>query len=154
MASKNPAKINQGKTRYGVSQGNFVMNNPEKYIGNNPPVYRSSWEKDFMHTCDENPAIMQWAAEPFSIPYMDPVTNQKRNYWPDFLISYVKKDGNMMHELIEIKPLKESLIEKAKSKRDKLNLLTNQAKWSACNSFCKANGLTFKILTEQQLYRK
>lgn len=149
---KNPAKVNQGKSRYGVSQGNFQMNHPEKYIGGNPPVYRSSWEKDFMHTCDENPAIMQWAAEPFSIPYRCPLTGSKKNYWPDFLLSYVQKNGQMVHELIEIKPIKESLIEKATSRRDKANLLMNQAKWAAAQAFCKQNGLKFTILTEQQLY--
>lgn len=154
MASKNPAKVNQGKTRFGVSQGTFTMNYPEKYIGANPPVYRSSWEKDFMHTCDENPAIMQWAAEPFSIPYRCPITGNKKNYWPDFLLSYMKKDGTMVHELVEIKPIKESLLEKAKSRRDKAALLMNQAKWSAANQFCKSNGLTFRILTEQQLYKR
>lgn len=154
MAPKNPAGIRQSTSKFGVSQGQFVMKYPDKYIGNNPPIYRSSWEKDFMHTCDENPAITQWAAEPFSIPYRDPVSGNTRNYWPDFLIGYVKKDGTVMHELVEIKPIKEAIIEKAKSKRDRVNLLTNQAKWQACNAFCKANGLSFRILTENQLYRK
>lgn len=150
MASFNPAKV--GNTKH--AQGTFVMKYPDKYIGNNPPIYRSSWEKDFMHTCDENPAVMQWAAEPFSIPYMCPVSGTKRNYWPDFLMSYMKKDGTMVHELIEIKPIKESIIEKAKSRRDRANLLMNQAKWSAANAFCKSKGITFRILTEQQLYKR
>lgn len=154
MQMRNPAEVRNKKSKYGVSQGNFVMSNPDKYIGRNPPIYRSSWEKDFMHTCDENPAIMQWAAEPFSIPYRDPITGKTRQYWTDFLISYMKSTGNVCHELIEIKPLKESLLEKARSKRDRQALLLNQAKWQACQAFCKANGLEFRIMTEQQLYGK
>lgn len=158
MANMNPASSNiqRATSKYGTSQGYFICKNPDKYIGPNKGKipYHSSWEKDFMHTCDENPAIMQWAVEPFSIPYRDPVSGSKKNYWPDFLLSYMKKDGTMIHEIVEIKPLKESLLEKAKSRRDKANLLVNQAKWSAANQFCKANGLSFRIMTEQQLYGK
>lgn len=152
MQKFNPADI--GRTNH--AQGYYVPQNPSKYVGQsvNHIVYRSSWEKDFIHTCDLNPAIVNWAIEPFSIPYIDPISGAKKNYWPDFLVCYMKRDGTIHRELIEIKPQKESIVEKAKSKRDKINLIVNQAKWAAADRFCKANGLTFRILTEAQLYGK
>ena len=147
---RNPAKIGNS----GFSQGYFTMKYPQKYIGNDVPVYRSSWERDFMFTCDMNPAIIQWAAEPFSIPYIHPITNKVKQYFPDFLICYMQKDGTVKRELVEIKPSKESMIESARSKRDKVNILINQAKWAAAQKFCNANGLTFRVLTENQIYKK
>lgn len=155
MNKHNPAKIKSPTSRYGTSQGLFVPNYPEKYIGDLANcLYRSSWEKDFMHTCDENPAIMQWGAEPFSIPYMCPFTGTKKNYWPDFILCYMTKSGQQVKEVVEIKPIKQSILEKAKSKRDREALATNQAKWQATTAFCKANGLKFRIMTEEQLYSK
>lgn len=150
MAKFNPAKIGNSK----FSQGTFTLTNPQKYIGSTSPIYRSSWERDYMYTCDLNPAIIQWGAEPFSIPYIDPLTGAVKNYWPDFIVCYMNRSGTIQRELVEIKPQKESLIEVAKSKRDKLNLLVNQAKWAAAMKFCNANNLTFRVLTEQQLYKK
>ena len=149
MNKKNPAEI--GNSKY--TQGIFNMKNPSKYIGTNMPLYRSSWEKDLMFTCDENPAVIQWAAEPFPIKYLNPVTQTIKEYWPDFLICVMKRDGSIQRSIIEIKPEKESVLEKARSKRDKLNLLINKAKWEAAQAFCNANDLIFQVLTERQLYQ-
>lgn len=147
----NPAKI--GKTTH--AQGLFIPKNPEKYIGDLKHLYyRSSWEKDLYNTCDLNPAIINWIAEPFSIPYLCPLTGVKRNYWPDVLVCYMQKDGTIKRELLEIKPLKETVVEKARAKRDKLNLLVNQAKWAAASIFCKSNNIGFRVLTEKELYGK
>lgn len=107
-----------------------------------------------MFTCDLNPAVIQWAAEPFSIPYYNPVTRKNAQYWPDFIVAYMKKDGHIHYEVIEIKPSKQTVTEKAKAKADKLALAVNQAKWAAASSYCKSKGLTFRILTEEMLYRK
>ena len=147
----NPAAI--GNSRF--SQGLFIPQNPKKCIGDlSKFIYRSSWEKDFMNTCDLNPAIMQWGSETISIPYMHPVTGTQKQYFPDFFISYMASNGAIIHECIEIKPAKESLIEKARSKRDKIQIAVNQAKWAAANIFCNANGFKFRVLTEAQMYGK
>lgn len=150
MQQFNPASI--GKTKH--AQGYFRMQNLQKYVGSNPPVYRSSWEKDLMFTCDLNPAVVQWAAEPFCISYFDPVTQVKRQYWPDFLITYMKPDGSLVQEVVEIKPYKQCLLENAKSRKAKMTVITNQAKWQAAQAFCDANGLVFRIMTERQLYSR
>ena len=44
------------------AQGAFKLKNPEKYVGNGTPRYRSSWEFAVMKMCDENPGIQQWAS--------------------------------------------------------------------------------------------
>lgn len=147
----NPAKPNPN-SKY--SQGTFIPKNPEKYIGTNKSVYRSSWEFDMMNTCDLNPSIMRWGSETVSIPYKCPLTGKIKQYFPDFFISYMDKNGNTINECIEIKPAKQSLVEKAKAKRDKIQILVNQAKWQAAGIFCKNNGFSFRVINEYDMYGK
>ena len=85
------------------AQGKYSLKNPDKYVGNKNPTYRSSWEFHFMKFCDENPAIASWASEAIKIPYINPVSRRKVNYVPDFLIMYKTKSGKPRAEIIEIK---------------------------------------------------
>ena len=73
---------------------------------------------------------------------------------PDFLVLYQDKNGKRKAELVEVKPKKEAMLENAKSKRDKAFLLINTAKWAAALTFCKKNGLEFRIITEDQLFKQ
>lgn len=136
------------------NQGIFQPTAPQKYVGTLPITYRSAWELTFMNTCDQHPNVLQWASESIKIPYLSPMDGRWHNYIPDFLIVYVDKDGKKHGELIEIKPLSQSVLEKAKSKKDKAALIINQAKWQAAQDFCRKQGLTFRVMTEQQLYRQ
>lgn len=149
MQTRNPAKI--GRSRH--AQGQYFIVNKEKYIGNNPPIYRSSWEKDFMITCDMNSAILEWAAEPFSVPYQCPIDGKMKNYWVDFIIKYIDASGKIHTQVVEIKPYKQSVMEMAKSKRDKQTVMVNTAKWKYAEAYCKKNGIEFKVYTERELYR-
>lgn len=133
------------------NQGVFTPKNPQKYVGTLPIVYRSAWELTFMNFCDNQPSVLQWASESIEIGYQNPLTGRWHRYIPDFLITYVK-DGKKYSELIEIKPLKQTLAEEAKTKKDKIALVINQAKWAAAMKWCKMNGLKFRVLTEHQLY--
>lgn len=139
-------------TKY--SQGEFTPQNPQKLIGNSRPQWRSSWELAMMSFLDNHPSVIQWASESINIPYKNPLTGQMRQYIPDFLVLYKDKHGKQHAELIEVKPKKEALLENAKSKRDKAVLMINQAKWAAALAFCKKNGLTFRLITEDQLFPK
>ena len=58
-------------------RGKFALSNPDKYVGNHTPTYRSSWEWTFMHFCDKDPRILKWASEAVKIPYKDPFTGEK-----------------------------------------------------------------------------
>ena len=45
------------------SQGNYSVQNPEKFVGQKQPFARSSWEMAFMRFCDSHPNITKWASE-------------------------------------------------------------------------------------------
>ena len=68
------------------AQGIFVPRNPDKYIGNHTPRYRSGWEFTFMQFCDGNKNVIKWASESIRIPYRHPLTGKVTNYIPDFFI--------------------------------------------------------------------
>lgn len=134
------------------SQGEYTVVNPQKYVGKFPVIYRSSWEMSFMRVLDLHPNVINWASESLSIPYLNPLTNAPAMYIPDFLVVYVDKNGKKFAEIIEIKPASQTILEKAKSKKDKLAFAVNQAKWQAATLWCKNQGLTFKVLTEEHLF--
>lgn len=139
-------------TRY--NQGQFRPNNSEKYVGSYPITFRSAWELTFMNLCDNHPNIIQWASESIKIPYQHPETTRIHTYIPDFFIIYLDKNGTTHGELIEIKPLSQSIDEAVRTKRDARALMINKAKWAAANDWCRRNGLKFRVMTENQLYRK
>ena len=135
------------------AQGVYQVLNPQKYVGNRPPRYRSSWEWHFMKFCDDNKHILQWASESVSIPYRHPLTGKQTVYVPDFLITYQGSNGKTVGELIEIKPRKQSLIEEKQSQRDRAVVAVNYAKWSAAEKWARRQGLTFRVITEDQIFR-
>ena len=121
-------------TKY--AQGKFQLQNPEKYVGNKQPTYRSSWELVFMQFCDNNPNILQWASEAIHINYRNPLTGRNTIYVPDFLMVYVDANGKKHAEVVEIKPSKETTLEGARSARDKAAAALNMCKWDAARKFC------------------
>ena len=134
------------------AQGKYQIKNPEKYVGRKQPTYRSSWEFTFCAFCDNNPAVIQWASEPFMIPYRNPLTGKNTIYVPDFMMVYMDKNQQRHAEVVEVKPLKETTMEAAKSVRDKAAVALNIAKWTAAKAFCAAHGLKFRIVTEHDIY--
>lgn len=136
------------------SQGKYVVKNPDKYIGKGQPTYRSSWEMTFMQFCDNNPAVLQWASEAIHVNYRNPFTGKNTIYVPDFLVIYVDKNGQRHGEVIEVKPTKETSLKEAKSVRDKAAVALNMYKWEAARKFCAAQGLSFRVVTEQDIYHQ
>jgi hypothetical protein len=135
------------------AQGKYQVKNPEKFVGKRLPTYRSSWEFAFCTFCDNNPSVLQWASESISIPYKNPVTGKNTIYVPDFLITYQDKNERQHAELIEIKPSTQTTMETAKSLRDRYAVAINMAKWAAAQNWCKANGLTFRVVTEFDIFK-
>lgn len=136
------------------AQGYYVPKNPDKYVGKKKPKYRSGWEFTFMQFCDNNPSVLQWASEAISIPYRNPVTGKNSMYIPDFFVLYQNKSGQQIAEIVEIKPKKQSLIEsKVANARDRAVVAVNHAKWAAAMAFCKQANLTFRVITEDDLFR-
>jgi len=134
------------------AQGKYEVRNPQKYIGKKPPTYRSSWELTFMNFCDNNPNVHQWASEALHINYRNPFTGRNTIYIPDFLIVYADATGKQHGEVIEIKPTKETMMEAAKSPRDKAMVALNMFKWDAARKFCHAQGLAFRVINETDIY--
>jgi hypothetical protein len=135
------------------AQGIYTVKNPKKYVGKGKPKYRSGWELTFMIFCDNNDKILNWASESLVIPYMHPFTGKRHNYIPDFFIVYQDKAGRTKAELIEIKPKKESIIEaKIANARTQAIVAINHAKWKSAQAYCKAQGLTFRVVTEDDLF--
>lgn len=135
------------------AQGFFEVSNPQKYIGKGKPKYRSGWEHAFMRFCDNNDSIVGWASESIAIPYRNPLTGKMTNYIPDFLIQYRTRDNTVKTELIEIKPKKQSVLESKASVRDRAIVAVNYAKWDAATKWCRRQGLQFRVLTEDDIFR-
>ena len=135
------------------ANGLYTLKNPSKYVGKNTPRYRSGWEHAFMRFCDTNEHILQWASESITIPYRNPITGKQTMYVPDFLITYRDKNNQIKAELIEIKPKKQSVIESKASARDRAVVAVNYAKWDAAVKWCKRQGIMFRVVTEDDIFR-
>jgi hypothetical protein len=136
------------------AQGVYKVTNPLKYVGKREPRYRSGWELAFMRFCDTNDNILQWASESIVIPYRHPLTGKMTNYVPDFLITYRTRDNRMCAEVIEIKPKKQSVIESKASARDRAVVAVNYSKWDAATKWCRRQGLQFRVITEDDIFRQ
>jgi hypothetical protein len=135
------------------AQGIYVPKNPQKYIGNHKPRYRSGWELTFMTFCDSNENIIYWASESMRIPYKHPLTGKPTIYVPDFFVVYQNKFGKQVAEVVEIKPKKQSIIEsKVANAKDRMVVAINHAKWAAAMAYCKSQGLTFRVITEDDIF--
>ena len=135
------------------AQGSYDVINPAKYVGKRTPRYRSGWELSFMRFCDTNDHILQWASESIAIPYKHPLTGRMTQYIPDFLITYRTRTNTMKAELIEIKPKKQSVIESKMSSRDRAVVAINYAKWASATAWCKRQGITFRVITEDDMFK-
>ena len=137
------------------AQGQYQIQNPGKYVGNKTPTYRSGWEHTFMTFCDNNPSVIQWASESLHINYRNPFTNKMTIYVPDFLMVYMDSSGKKHAELIEVKPIKEtSLQEAGKSPRAQAAAILNMAKWEAARQWCRAHGMVFRVVTENDIFHQ
>ena len=134
-------------------QGDYQVRNPEKYVGNHTPRFRSSWELAMMTFFDTNPNVIQWSSESIFINYMNPLTGKATIYVPDFLVVFVDKKGKKHGQIIEVKPSTETTMEAAgKSYKNKLAVMVNMAKWAAARAWCKMQGLEFVVMNEGDIY--
>ena len=137
-------------------QGRYTLRNPDKYIGDKDNViFRSSWELAANQFFDNNPKVLRWASEEIKIPYIKPTDNKVHHYYPDYWIEYQNKTGEIVQEVIEVKPEDQVNIRRKRrlNRYDQLTYAINVSKWQAAQQFCEKNGMKFRILTEQQLFR-
>jgi hypothetical protein len=140
--------------------GRFKPKNYKKYKGDPTKIiYRSLWERRFMVYLDNNDKIIEWNSEEVIIPYRSPVDKRVHRYFPDFYIKYQNTRGQIIREIIEVKP-KGQLSPPKKPKRQTKRYLTeiktyavNQAKFKAAQEWCKDRKFNFRILTEDELVK-
>ena len=141
-------------------KGKFEPRNPEKYKGDPDKInYRSSYELAVMDWCDKTPSVLEWAAETTIVPYFDPVKNKKRRYIVDLWIKYRHINGEIVTELVEIKPMNQvqapSRGRKKKSSYDAevATYATNQAKWQHAQKYAEERGWGFRVITENSIFK-
>ena len=135
------------------AQGKFALKNPEKYMGNRTPTYRSSWEWAVMQMFDNNQAIEKWGSEVVKVPYRDPLTGKHTIYVPDFFVVYNDKNGRKHAEVWEVKPASQAVLEKVgRTKTNQAAYIKNQAKWAACRAWCKQQGIMFRVVSENDIF--
>jgi hypothetical protein len=111
-----------------------------------------------MRWCDTRSNVLQWQSEEKAIWYWDPVTKKKRRYFPDFLVKYVRDDGIVCEEVVEIKPKRQVQGPNPKPKRRTKawvksveTYVTNMAKWKAAAEWASDRGMSFRLVTEDDL---
>jgi hypothetical protein len=135
-----------------TNRGIYTPQFPQKYTGEYPIIYRSSWELEFMRYCDQHPDVMEWASEPQKIPYKNPLNGKQTVYIPDFLVTYKDSGGGKNVKLIEIKPMHEAMEAHARSSQDVAIRTKNEAKWGAATQWAMRRGVDFIVLTEAELF--
>jgi len=68
------------------------------------------------------------------------------------ITTYRNRDNTVRAELIEIKPKKQSVVESKMSSRDRAVVAINYAKWDAATKWARRNGMTFRVITENDMF--
>ena len=143
-------------------QGKYTVKNKYKYVGDiSNVVYRSGWEKKVFLMLDNNSNILKWGSELMPIPYYSKVDQKTRRYYPDVFVKYKDKNGEIITDVIEVKPFKETQPpKKTGGKNSKKRYLSacvtyqrNQDKWESCNEWCKKQGFNFRLMTENEIFK-
>jgi hypothetical protein len=135
------------------NQSKYKPVNPDKYVGTYPIFCRSSWEVTVARMLDMESDVIYWASEPCKIPYINPFLKKYTVYIPDFFVVYDDKNGKRHSELWEVKPLNETTMEAAKTKKQKFATALNSEKWKAAQKWANDHGMIFRIITEFDIFK-
>lgn len=126
----------------------------KKYISsckNEPVIFRSGLELEFINYCENNPSIKRWASEPIKIKYYSRLDSKEMNYYPDFIIE--KTNGDRI--IVEIKPkaqtYKPTVYDNLWSKEA---WIKNIDKWIAAYKFAKKHKMSFVVVCENFQVRR
>ena len=137
-------------------QGVYEVRNPDKYVGDlKKVIFRSSWELYMNQFFDNNPNVLRWSSEEIIIPYVKPTDGKVHRYFPDYWVEYKNRHGNIVEEIIEVKPSNQVFLNRKKrvTNYDRWIRAINESKWRAATEYCNKRGIKFQILTENQIYR-
>ena len=66
---------------------------------------------------------------------------------------YADAKGTQHVELIEVKPDNQTVKENlGRSKHNQAHWVINQAKWEAARAWCKQKKITFRVITEKDIF--
>ena len=143
------------------TQGTYEVINKKKYVGDGNPRYLSSWELHLFRFLDRNTHIIQWGSENVVIPYYSNADGRNRRYMVDIFVKYRNKDGDIVKELIEVKPYAQTIPPTQSGKKKKSTYLkelytyqVNMDKWKEAQKFARKRKMEFRILTEKNLFRQ
>lgn len=138
-------------------QGYFTPKHPEKYVGDITKIrYMSSYELYMHEFLDNNENVIQWSSEEIVIPYVKPTDGRIHRYFPDYWVKFLNKRGEIVEEIIEIKPYSQTRAPRRTHKHylyEQVTAEINKAKWMAAQAWCAKNNMTFRIVTEKGLYK-
>ena len=113
---------------------------------NDPIIYRSGLELQFINFCENNPRIIKWASEPIQITYFNRIKQKEASYYPDYIIENYKGERT----IVEIKPYNQTVKPSSVDSRWlKEAWITNVDKWTAAKKFAEDNNMKFIIITEK-----
>ena len=113
---------------------------------NEPIIYRSGLELQFINFCENNPRIIKWASEPIQITYFNRIKQKEASYYPDYIIENYKGERT----IVEIKPYNQTVKPSSVDSRWlKESWITNVDKWTAAKKFAEDNNMKFIIITEK-----
>lgn len=126
----------------------------KKYISsckNEPVIFRSGLELEFINYCENNSSIKRWASEPIKIKYYSRLDDKEMNYYPDFVIE--KTNGSRI--IVEVKPksqtYKPTVYDNLWAKEA---WVKNMDKWVAAYRFAKKHNMSFVIVCENLQVRR
>ena len=101
-----------------VIKVSFRPRNPKKYVGDSSNIVcRSNWGENIsVITVIQMTILLHGSSEEFSIPYISPIDNRRHRYYPDFLIKVKESNGKLKKYVIEIKPKKQTIEPKRRSR--------------------------------------
>ena len=112
---------------------------------NEPIIYRSGLELQFIQYCENNINVAKWASEPIEIKYFNRLKNKEARYYPDYVVEHVSGE----RVIVEIKPGNQCKKPDATdSQWLKEAWVTNMDKWTAAKKFAEERGMKFIIVTE------
>lgn len=137
----------------------YDVQNKDKCLNKENPVYKSLLECRTMYYLDTNSNITRWGYELIYINYLNPIDKRVHKYIPDFYFEVIDNDENVKKYLAEVKPLKLTSLEQLKKPKrmtkkyaeEVRTVLVNKAKIESAKTFCNLNGLEFIIITEKMI---
>lgn len=149
MGSDNFIKHLKPRKNGRYHQGVIDPKHAKKYASaaaNQPIIYRSGLELQFIQFCESNSNIARWASEPIEIKYFNRLKNKEARYYPDYVL--LDKNGNKM--IVEVKPYDQTIKPDATASQWlKEAWVTNTDKWKAAKEFADAHNMKFIIVTEK-----